>query len=503
MSHREHYDLIVVGMQHAGLVAAALAAKRGMRVLLLDHGEHAQAYHRLGYELPLSPALLPDLDRAPHVARAIQELGIGPDLRARTQHLQPAFQVVLPGHRLDFASSGDKLLHDLRLEFPALHDAIDGAVQRLFELDQQCHDFLEGLAPTFPAGFFERRRHRKLRQAYPQLFAPFDPAVLLPDVPATHPLRQILVAPLRFWGYLAEPTPTFTAIRLLAAYLRGTVSFESGPAGLAAPLIAACEQAGVTLRRDAVVQSVHLNGRALTGLAIEGERIELTGERFIANTYGSFRELLPGGKPQSLFVEHQAAEAKEGLLTINLVVRREVVPRAMAEAVVLLDGRHTARDGEPADAPLLIRRYPARRSRLLTGQQAQTLADTEHEVLAVAAPAGVDITRRPDPLRRMREAIVHRVARVIPFLDDYLVDASIATDTLQWDNEHSIRRVDPLTLHPFYAIERTDDIVLQAPQTAFRNLWQCGAATLPGLGAEGAFIAGWGVAEMVASEKAH
>ena len=52
-----HYDLIVLGTDFAGLVAAALVARRGKRVLVIPHGPIDGRYRlaRRGFSLDTAP----------------------------------------------------------------------------------------------------------------------------------------------------------------------------------------------------------------------------------------------------------------------------------------------------------------------------------------------------------------------------------------------------------------------------------------------------------------
>ena len=55
---RESYDLIVVGDELPGLVAATLCARRGMRVLYGQIAPRLPAYSLGGIKLPVEPLLL-------------------------------------------------------------------------------------------------------------------------------------------------------------------------------------------------------------------------------------------------------------------------------------------------------------------------------------------------------------------------------------------------------------------------------------------------------------
>ena len=53
------YDACVVGSQLGGALAGALLARRGYRVLHVDHDGAGTSYEDGGYVLPYAPVLMP------------------------------------------------------------------------------------------------------------------------------------------------------------------------------------------------------------------------------------------------------------------------------------------------------------------------------------------------------------------------------------------------------------------------------------------------------------
>jgi choline dehydrogenase-like flavoprotein len=76
------YDVIVCGSELTGLVAAALLARRGLRVLLLGHDTDRPSFDAGGVMLSRAPAVLPPLDSQP-VGRVLTELNCGAGVPGR------------------------------------------------------------------------------------------------------------------------------------------------------------------------------------------------------------------------------------------------------------------------------------------------------------------------------------------------------------------------------------------------------------------------------------
>src|SRR4051794_38723238 len=94
------YDVIVCGGETSGLIAGALLARRGFRVMLLGHEPASAAFDAGGLSLSAAPALLPPIDEPP-MARVLKELDVTAHVKRKTATSEVAFRLVLPGQRLD------------------------------------------------------------------------------------------------------------------------------------------------------------------------------------------------------------------------------------------------------------------------------------------------------------------------------------------------------------------------------------------------------------------
>lgn len=493
----QHFDVAVVGMQTSGIIAAALLAKRGRRVLLVDHGENTTTYKRNGLCLPLLPNLVPTIDQSPYVQRVHEELGMGPELRAVSKPLEPSFQAVMPKHRLDIDSKHEAILAELHHEFPTLVEPVNAFFTKLFALDDELSAFLTNAPPLPPNNWWQHLKYRRALNKVAHLNAPFESDALLAGIPDNHPLRDLLLGPLTFFGHLWGDTPSvFHAVRLISRYFRGVSVFEDGVGGLARLLLQTAERAGVVVRRGAVVQEVRISRRHVTELTIEGERQPHTADYFISNTVAPFHELvLPELRHPKFVMEEQLVRATGSLLVVNLVVKRNVVPCGMAGALFLLNGRRRHRGDEIQDPPLFVQRFAAQRGELGTVRGRLPHADVEHEILSVACPVRVaELAHSPERLAAFKAQVLGRMRRVVPFLDDFLVDTSLPIETSSWDVEGDLatRRVNPWLLHPIFEANKRPilGIAARPVRTFYRNLVHCGRDVVPGLGLEGEYIAG-------------
>ncbi|MEM6733676.1 MAG: NAD(P)-binding protein, partial [Myxococcota bacterium] len=327
----QHYDVAVVGTQTAGLIAAALLAKRERRVVVLDHGENARFYRHHGVHLPLVPTLVPSFEDSPSIKRVHDELGLSPDIRNAVELREPAFQAVMAQHRIDVLSKRPAFLDELGHEFPELVAPVRRFLDRLFEIDREISDALGTLGPLPPRTWVERANLRRKLKGLAHLDAPFESGDLLAGIPGDHPVRDLLLGPLTFFGHLEPDAPSaLHAVRLIARYFRGVLTFKDRLGGLHKMLHDAASESGVTFRNGALVKAFELEGRKVTRIVAEKDR-SVTADFVIYNALAPLEELLPPGKASAKVSEEQKSVRPAGsLLVCNLLVRRKVIPCGMA-----------------------------------------------------------------------------------------------------------------------------------------------------------------------------
>src|SRR5689334_4854574 len=93
------YDVVVLGSDLGATVAGAVLAHRGFRVLVA--GVPVEERYAIGpYTLPRAPLAVTGIE-SPTLKRVIGELNLVQLFRRRLEPNRPAFQLLLPDHRLD------------------------------------------------------------------------------------------------------------------------------------------------------------------------------------------------------------------------------------------------------------------------------------------------------------------------------------------------------------------------------------------------------------------
>ncbi|MCA1665798.1 MAG: hypothetical protein LC659_16270, partial [Myxococcales bacterium] len=123
------YDVVVLGSDLAATVGGAVLAHRGFRVLMA--GVPVEERYTIGpYSLPRAPLAFVGIE-APTLKRIVGELNLVQLLRRRLEPNRPAYQLILPDHRIDV---GDDLGRELQREMPDAAAPFEAAAARAAEV---------------------------------------------------------------------------------------------------------------------------------------------------------------------------------------------------------------------------------------------------------------------------------------------------------------------------------------------------------------------------------
>jgi phytoene dehydrogenase-like protein len=253
------YDVVVCGGETTGLVAGALLARRGFRVLLLGHEPAHAAFEAAGTTLSRAPALLPPIDEPP-AARVFKELDSITLVKRRAPPVRSPLRVVLPRGHLDLPADSVAFERELGRAFGGAGPRVAAAADRLGSVGRLLDPLLASAITLPPNGFWERREVGRLESLLPRprtdLYAPLD---------ADHPFRVAGAATAALGTALAphEIGPVAEA-RAFEIARRGAPVFEGGLAGFHDFLLARFDAFGGDRReRLTPVEIVLRRGRAV------------------------------------------------------------------------------------------------------------------------------------------------------------------------------------------------------------------------------------------------
>ena len=436
---RRVYDVVVLGPDVGGAAAAALLARRGLRVLLAPVSAAAAARESEGWLLPAAHPMVPPLRQLSGASAAIDELGLGQDLVRQAAQTAGAFQLLGEKLRLSLPAEPERRRLELRRELgdeQALR--AETALESLERLGRPWDPFLV-TPPPYPArGFFERRRLRKMLPVPPELpdglvgealaaVAPFAAQAVGDAAPeATARLGAALLrAPLRLWGGAAQ----------IADLLREKAQGAGAELLVEQPTALLLERKGIILQ--------------LGGSEIRASSIVLACDGALLG-----RICAAGGRSERRLAAEADLPVSRKVVLCHFVVRAEGLPLALEEAALLL--------GHPG-GPLVISALPARRAK---GEAAGERLLTVARVVPAGEQDGAKL------LADVRAAL----EPVLPFFDRHTV--------LQQAD------LDPPLPHPIFAPREDGEPVGLRPQSeAHERALFASAAVYPGFGLEGQLIA--------------
>ena len=448
------YDVAVIGCDVGGAAAAALIARRGLRVLMAPLCMPSVARESEGWLLPVAHPVVPPLRQLSGATSALDELGLGQDLQRQAAPSAGAFQLLGDKLRLSLPADLARRREELRRELPEseAHQA-EAELDSLELLGRPWDPFLIS-APPYPArGFFERR---KLRQLVPTP----------PELP-TGLVGEALAAVAPFAASLVGDTAPEATAREAAALLRAPLRLWGGQAQIADLLRKKALEAGADLFPDAC-SALRLDRKGVS-FFLGGSEVHVSAV-VIACSGATLAKICEGGgrAERKLAEEAQLPVARKVVLA-HFVVRGEGLPLALEEAALLLG--HTA-------GPLVLSALPARRSRLHPGAgdgrkpDARSIDEGSEKLLTVARVVPFSDSDGDGLLALARAAL----EPVLPFFDRHIL--------------HQAADLDSPQAHPLFAPREDGEPVGLRPisETHERALFASSAA-YPGFGLEGAFVA--------------
>ncbi|MCB9756129.1 MAG: hypothetical protein H6713_39915 [Myxococcales bacterium] len=500
----QFYDLIVLGSDLAGLVAAAIASRRDQRVLIIPDADPTQSF-----SLPAergSPAFTVSVETAPclgldgaPVRRAFEELGTWQQVRRSVKPLRGRLHYALPQHRLDLRADLENLSEELTREWPG--DPVEDAWSRRMATSEGALEFAESLLASDPLIAADALWGHRFR-ARTEPLRPTPSRDDMAPLPAPHPLRRVAAATLP-WLIDLDPAQLDWSVqeRLVSRWFRGAADYRGGLAELRAHILQRFKSQAGDVKPNLRVAELHISRGKVTGLSLLGKRERYGCEHLLlacdpralllgAGGGASSRAGESGVLPTGALPEATLA----ALDAVTTVGYRYVLALALAP-----DGLSPALDGVVVHVPEDSDCFGASYLRLAPSKDPRAL-----RLLTIThvLPAGAE-------LERARERVLDGLDRagVLPFVRPHVHamlsphDGLGVTDGLGRAHGRAPPPVGRWPMAPLYAHARADaplGVGLLPHSSGLRNMYFASRMTLPGLGLEGQFAAGLTAASLVA-----
>ncbi|NLN38555.1 MAG: hypothetical protein GX155_03070 [Smithella sp.] len=474
------YDLIVIGDDLSSHVAAAAAGRHGLTTLLVAEAGTGGLKVAGDFVFNVDPAPATGLGPGQTAGNILAELGISlPEDHA--DPLSPAYQVILPGHRLDFFSDPGELAAEMTREFPHLKDAINDYYRAAAAAGRVFADWLDkhtGLQPRTLKDFLSYLKIFPDILRYKFAAAKFD-GILSHDTS----LDRVWEAQQALLCFNHHDLFSFSSAFQYCAPRRGVFYFSEGKQFLFNALIGKLEEnKGVYLGAHEVLsisaqETIDMEIREKNGAASK-----VSGKNLIISTKAESLGLLKKvNRPQALSGRFRPAEAVRHPFTVFMGVASKCLPAKLTRHAAVV----TDINKDLHDENLII---------LETGlpSNQRDLSTAESSVSATVYLENAEEKWTTDALRREGTSVVDRLEWFLPFLKDNIkwfdVDKSI---------EISLERRKVAT--PVYNIRNSffTSFAAKNGKTKLSNVFLTGASLLTDAGFDAEIISGKNAAQHI------
>jgi phytoene dehydrogenase-like protein len=476
---RHVYDVLVLGGQVGGALAAALLARRGYKVLLVEHEPAGAGYESEGWQLPYAPHVVPPLGALPALGPALDELHLTAPAQRAVQPHRPELQLVLPGVRLDLHAEPARRAAELQRALHGGAEALRGRLAAAAEQGAPTDAFFREPRALPPEGMMERWRLQREAAALPALGA-------APALSDAEPADALLRGLLPFVSHLHRPAAPLAQTRPLSQVLRGPGRFVGGGgAGLRQVLLARLVELGGEVLGPQSGEAHVVEHLAFSGGRVEGVKLLRSDTVYRADAVVAavdaegLRRLVPDRKKQRALVDQlDASTPRDFLFAVNWVVPERALPRGLGELALVATG-----DAELG--ALLLQVLPARRA-------GEEVASTR----VVCAGAFVPASARElgeEHLAALAARVEAQLDTLMPFTAGHRLHRSVVA------LDAGSVRAGRLLPHPLFALEGDAALGVGGlkQRTPLKNLLLAGREVLPGLGLEGEVLAGVRAAGLV------
>jgi phytoene dehydrogenase-like protein len=489
MAAKNFYDAILLGLSLPTLLAGGLLAKRGFRVLIVGQGQSLPSYEVDGFRLPRAATTLYAYD-SPAVSRVFAELALKPLIRRRLRPLSPAFQVIMPQHRLDFGTGPELLTREVEREFPHVRRAADDFLRGAQRSWERLNRLIERDLVWPPKTFFERREFT--RASVHQPFGKDEATAPLSELADDHPFRAIVNAALRFSDgtSLGSGNPQ-RELRQISGLLRSAELEGGGLLSLSELLIESVRTHNGDVRINDRVDRITVQRGAVESVRLAPSDVEL-GCNFVLSGLSVTRlsRLLSDRRGLDEMLDEIGSPTPRAFrYLLNVVVAAEAVPEGFAKNLLLLASPQ-AQFGEDA---LRI--------------EIERLDDAYALISAEALLPVPRLEADPDGLDTLRERVLSRLDDLSPFLRGHIKLLDSPHDGRPIFDAVSGRDRDPPdphrrgpdTMPTVYAYPHrgTHGCTALPIRTPIKRLLLCSDQVVPGLAQEGTFLTAWSCARVV------
>lgn len=472
---------MVIGDDLSSHVAAAYAAHWGVKTALIAENGIGAVSDVGDLAFETDPAPFCGLGENQSMFHLFKEMGISPEFSL----LDPAYQIILPEHRIDFFNDKQKLVEELSREFPELSTRIKSFYNKTEKNSVIADKWLREHPLIQPKSFKEFIEYIKLT---PYLIKSiFDKGTLNRLVSGNPAFRKVMEAQdILLAMTSSRQNPLFDGFRHCTP-LRGIFHFTQGKKSLFDALIKKVESANgfyqtscevLAVKKDDIIEITYMNKN--------GNPVMIEGKNLVISTKWQNMRLIIERKRKINFGDFiRPTKISHYPFTIHLGISPQCLPEKMSKYVAVISDVNK----DIWDDNLIILQSGA------LNVDAKNLSG-KVPLSATVFLADHQNAWTKDNLEQTATSMIKRLEFFLPFLKEnikfYDINESIGISQKQRD-----------AVNPKYQMRNAffTGFAAKNNKTRFGNIYLTGASLLIDAGFEGEVISGINAAKRIITQR--
>jgi phytoene dehydrogenase-like protein len=479
------HDLIVIGDDLSSHIAAAVAAGYGLDTALIAPRGTGGIYLLGDFAFNIDPTPLTGFGAAQTWLTLLAELDI-PPIEREGRLLNPAYQIILPEHRIDFFNEKEALINEMAREFPEHAREINAFYEsaekkcKIFNEWLHSHPFIQPLNIKDYYNYLKMMPHFMMHQIEKAKFK------MLLNHNAS--LKKVFEAQEALLSYTTGNKYSFSSSFQHCAPFRGIYHFQHGKQIIFNSLIKKLESNnGLYLSSCEVLNINSGNSIEIEIADLAGNSSIISAKNLIVSTKWESMHLLFADKKKIDFGEWISPVTISHLpFTIHLGCPRQCLPEKMAcHLAVISDVEKNIFDD---NLIILESNIPA--------DEMMPAANKVSLTATVFLPDNPDVWSQ-DNLAVQASSIIDRLEFFLPFLKENI-------EFFDLEKSIEISKTSHGVFNPKYKIRNSfiTGFAARTNKTRFKNIYLTGASLLADAGFEGEILSGMNAASRVIGRSA-
>ncbi|MFO7568180.1 MAG: hypothetical protein R6W75_00145 [Smithellaceae bacterium] len=478
------YDLIVIGDDLSSHVAAACAASNGLSTLLISQSGLGGLQLQGDYVFNIDPTPLTGLAQNQSGLSVLDELDIAlPEMESTS--INPAYQIILPNHRIDFFNDLNRLTAELAREFPELESDIRNYYEMAFSASSVFSEWIAEHPQIQPQNLGDYFSYLKI---FPHILRhKFGAVGFDKTLSQNASLEKVWEAQQALLCFNTDDLFSFASAFQYCAPVRGVAYFTEGKQFLFNALIEKLESSKglylgsynvLSIKKDKIIDvEIQSKDKATS---------KVSGINLIISTKSDSLSLLSEDKKRIHFSDWlRPAKVTYYPFTIFMGVARSCLPEQLARHIAVVTDVH--RDIHDDNLIILETSLP---------EAGRHISQAKASLSATVYLSDSEEAWTWDALRSQANSIIERLETFLPFLKNSI-------DLLNIDKSIDISLDYRKVLTPKYKVRNAlwTSFGAKSNKTRFGNIFLSGASLLTDAGFDAEILSGRNAATRVINKR--